>query len=309
MDLHHLEYIVEIAREGNISRAARKLHLSQPTLSIYLNKLEESLNLKLFERTNNTLSITEAGEKYVDACIKILDIKDQLYKDLYEKDKTGVRLGVLRSNISLFQNVISEFKLKHSNVDIYPLIGKSEELTDRIRKGKLDFAFITSYARNLTEEFHDLNYQILQEYELVLLLSKNNPVYSQLTLDDGYFSLKDAPILERIGFNMTDSPMIRDRLLNDVLPSLNLHPKRMYTDNDTGFIITNLTFRDYFCIAPFSKCPEGIAQLYMEGSPKIHKLLIYSKNKKLTATERELLQMAAAEIRKTPYYYNLEENA
>lgn len=45
MDLHHLEYIVEIAKERNISKAAQNLHISQPTLSIYLSKLEQELNL------------------------------------------------------------------------------------------------------------------------------------------------------------------------------------------------------------------------------------------------------------------------
>ena len=57
MDLHHLEYIVEIAKERNISKAAQNLHISQPTLSIYLSKLEQELNLKLFHRANNVLTI------------------------------------------------------------------------------------------------------------------------------------------------------------------------------------------------------------------------------------------------------------
>lgn len=304
MDLHQLEYIVEVANEHNISKAAQKLHISQPTLSIYLNRLEDTLGIKLFERTNNSLVITEAGEKYVDACLRILDIKEQLYKDIYEKNKTIIRIGVLRSNIALFHEVISKFKENHPNVDISPQVGHSDELLKLLKRGKIDFAFVTSYAKDFEEEMHDFNYRILQEYELVLILSKKNPVYMQLDTSDGYLSMRDVPLLEKIGINITNSPMIRDRLLNDVLPSLNLNPRKRFTDNDTGFIITNLMFRDFFCILPFSKWPDNVAQLYLEGSPKIHKLCVYAKEKKLTAIERELLQMAGLEIRKSPYYYN-----
>ncbi len=53
MNLHHLEYIVEIANEKIFQRLRKKLHISQPTLSIYLSKLEKELNLKLFHRANN----------------------------------------------------------------------------------------------------------------------------------------------------------------------------------------------------------------------------------------------------------------
>ena len=76
MNLYHLEYIAEIAKTGNISRAAEHLHISQPTLSIYLNKLERSLGLRLFERRKNELIPTEAGLKYVDACRRILGRED-----------------------------------------------------------------------------------------------------------------------------------------------------------------------------------------------------------------------------------------
>ena len=79
MDLHQLEYIVEIAKQNNISKAAELLHVSQPTLSVYLNRLEKQLNLKLFTRHNNVLTITDAGRKYVDTCSKILQAVINLF--------------------------------------------------------------------------------------------------------------------------------------------------------------------------------------------------------------------------------------
>ncbi len=63
MDLHHLEYIVEIVRQNNISKAAEILHVSQPTLSIYLKQLEQKTGINFFIRNNNILTVTEAGKK------------------------------------------------------------------------------------------------------------------------------------------------------------------------------------------------------------------------------------------------------
>lgn len=94
MDLHQLEYIVEIAKQNNISKAAELLHVSQPTLSVYLNRLEKQLNLKLFTRHNNVLTITDAGRKYVDTCSKILQLRDELYDDLYKIKTTSLAGGL-----------------------------------------------------------------------------------------------------------------------------------------------------------------------------------------------------------------------
>ena len=109
MDLHHLEYIVEIAKERNISKAAQNLHISQPTLSIYLSKLEQELNLKLFHRANNVLTITEAGQKYAKTCQQILDLKESLYKELYSDKNHVFCMGILSSDAAVFGKVIITF--------------------------------------------------------------------------------------------------------------------------------------------------------------------------------------------------------
>lgn len=55
MDFHQLEYVIAIAEERNISRAAKKLYISQPSLSQYIIRLENNLGIKLFERKGNLI--------------------------------------------------------------------------------------------------------------------------------------------------------------------------------------------------------------------------------------------------------------
>ena len=65
MNSKEQEYILTIARERSLSRAAEKLFITQPALSLFLSRLEEQLQVRLFERTSRGLTLTYAGERYV----------------------------------------------------------------------------------------------------------------------------------------------------------------------------------------------------------------------------------------------------
>ena len=75
MDLHYLEYIIEIANMHSISRAAENLFITQSTLSQYLSRLEAELGVSLFERRRNEMTLTPAGKLYVNACEQMLQQK------------------------------------------------------------------------------------------------------------------------------------------------------------------------------------------------------------------------------------------
>ncbi len=69
LNYHHLLYFWMVAKEGGMSRAARQLHLSQPTLSGQIKKLETAMGVKLFDRSGRSLVLTDAGQlvyRYAD---------------------------------------------------------------------------------------------------------------------------------------------------------------------------------------------------------------------------------------------------
>src|SRR6476646_4108477 len=65
MELRHLRYFIAVAKEENVSRAALKLHLSQPALSRQIRDLEEEIGFKLFERSAKSLRLTDAGRVFI----------------------------------------------------------------------------------------------------------------------------------------------------------------------------------------------------------------------------------------------------
>jgi LysR family transcriptional activator of nhaA len=69
LNYHHLRYFWAVAREGSVTRAAEKLHISQPTVSAQIRELEEALGERLFLRTGRTLALTDVGRtvfRYAD---------------------------------------------------------------------------------------------------------------------------------------------------------------------------------------------------------------------------------------------------
>ena len=96
MDLRQLEYIVQIAEENNITRAAEKLYITQSALNQQLLKLEKELGVPLFHRSRTDWHPTEAGEIYLSAARKMLqNEKDTYYRihDLAEIQKGQLSVG------------------------------------------------------------------------------------------------------------------------------------------------------------------------------------------------------------------------
>jgi DNA-binding transcriptional LysR family regulator len=95
MDIRQLKYFMAIAEEGQISRAAKRLHMAQPPLSLQLKMLEENLGVQLIERNTKSLRLTEAGHALYQRAEQILGLVDTTTKEIREFDQ-GLRgtLGI-----------------------------------------------------------------------------------------------------------------------------------------------------------------------------------------------------------------------
>ena len=94
-----LDYVLAIAEEQNLTRAAKKLYISQPTLTMYLNRLEENLGVKLFDRKKNPITITPAGRRYIE---KMTEISEEEQ--------------ILRGELKSVQNPAQTFRIGSSRV-------------------------------------------------------------------------------------------------------------------------------------------------------------------------------------------------
>ena len=144
MDVKQLTYIVTIAQEQNLSRAAQKLYVSQSTLSLYLKKLEEELGLLLFTRRNNRLSITPAGKLYMQTAQELLEMKDALYKTLQaRRTEQTLNIGIASQLLlHIFAQVLIAFKPTAPNFTVNITEGRSVDLLAKLKAGEIDTAIV-----------------------------------------------------------------------------------------------------------------------------------------------------------------------
>ena len=94
MDLKQLLYFVTVVNEGNITAAARKLHIAQPALSNHIKNLEDDLDMKLFYRGPRKITLTDAGEILYTKANNILELKHSIRREL-EDSRSGFK-GTLK---------------------------------------------------------------------------------------------------------------------------------------------------------------------------------------------------------------------
>ncbi len=179
MDIRQFEYVIAIAEAGSLSLASEKLFLSQPNLSKFLIKLEESLGTKLFIRTSTGIRLTKSGEIYVDSAEKIL----QQYRRTQNKinDIENLGLGRVDFGISsyrgsfLFPKILKRFNSRYPNVDIIVHEHHSVVLEELTSKGKLDMALVAK-----PEISKEIKSHSILEDEVVIVAHKDFPLKSKI---------------------------------------------------------------------------------------------------------------------------------
>lgn len=146
MEIRVLRYFLEISREGNMTRAAETLHVSQPTLSKQMKELETELGKKLFRRGSSSVSLTDEGMLLRKRAEDILDMVDKTTDEFKALDNiTGgdVRIGCAESyQIRHLARVINYFREQYPGFRFHLSSGNTEQVTERLDKGLIDFAVI-----------------------------------------------------------------------------------------------------------------------------------------------------------------------
>ncbi|MHC1719948.1 MAG: LysR family transcriptional regulator [Clostridiaceae bacterium] len=198
-----LEYIVAIASEGNITRAASKLYVSQSSLSQILTHVENEIGTKIFTRSS-PLVPTYAGELFINSAKQILEIKQSLFmqfKEIENCNSGRIHIGMSQSRSQLFASfIIPDYLKLYPNVEIIFTEGRQQELNDLLLNGKIDFIFTVD-----PQMYEVLNYHILFKEKMFLILSNDSPLCSSHKTGDNIdlSLLSETPfILMRHGNNL-----------------------------------------------------------------------------------------------------------
>ena len=141
-----MRYFLAVAREENMTRAAEMLHVTQPTLSKALKALEEELGKKLFTRHSFRISLTEEGALLRDRAEDLVTMADKIEKEFLSLDDiTGGDLyfGLAESyQIRYLARALHLLKKQYPGLKYHITSGDTEQVTEKLDKGLLDFAVI-----------------------------------------------------------------------------------------------------------------------------------------------------------------------
>ena len=214
MNYSKLDYFITIAETGNLTKAAEILYVSQPSLSQYLKRLENSLGAELFDRNSSPLRLTYAGEKYyayaIDARRRDENIRQEL-QDIQEEISGKIRLGVpLWRGSTLLPDVFPAFHEKYPGIRLELYEGNSHYLQNALMNNTIDLAVMNippsiNYDKLFCQVFMKekimlaapLSHPFVQE---ALRSSGSDGQYPEISLD----ILRHIPlILTRQGQNLT----------------------------------------------------------------------------------------------------------
>jgi DNA-binding transcriptional LysR family regulator len=177
MELRTLQYFVTVAEELNITRAAEKLHMSQPPLSAQIKALEAELDTILFIRGKRRLKMTESGQLLYRRAKEILSLADKTQSEIHsmgEGMRGTISIGLVEGMApDIAAEWFAEFINLYPNIRFRILDGSTDDLLEKLRSGIISLAVITSPCdHSLLHCFQ------VGEERMAALMSKDHPLAS-----------------------------------------------------------------------------------------------------------------------------------
>ena len=151
MEFKQLEAFVAVVDYGSFSEAARKLYLTQPTISAHVRSLEEELHTKLILRTTKKTTITTRGYQLYDSAVRMLEIRNNLLENFTGSQKHMIDLAASTIPSSyLLPEILAAFGKTHPDIYFHSLQADSAESINRVLDGTVDLALVGQNTRNET---------------------------------------------------------------------------------------------------------------------------------------------------------------
>ncbi len=179
MEIRVLKYFAETAKHKSMTKAAKTLHVTQPTLSRQLKDLEEELGQKLFTRSNYHIHLTPEGELLYKRAMDILDIVDKTtteFQSMNEFNGGDIHIGCAESyGIITIAKTLKTLKERYSNIKFHLYSGNFQTVSEKLNHGLLDVAITVQNIDTSNYNFLDLPYTDTWG----ILMRKDSPLANQ----------------------------------------------------------------------------------------------------------------------------------
>ena len=291
MEFKQLEAFVAVVDYGSFSEAARRLYLTQPTISAHIRSLEDELHMKLIIRTTKKITITAKGYQLYDGAVRMLEIRNNLLENFTGVHKHMIDLAASTIPSSyLLPELLVAFGKTHPNVYFHSLQSDSSESISRVLDGSVDLALVGQNTRDESCVFvpfcHDElviatpvneHYLILKDQETPALFHDfiEDPI---IIREKGSGTKKEMDLfLERIGVTTSS--------LNVIARMNDLESIKKSIVNGLGISI--LSARS---VADLQRTKQILVFPLGESSHKRSFYIVYSKNRILKPHVKQFIQ-------------------
>lgn len=185
MELRQLEYFQMASRLRNITRAAERLRVSQPNITVAIKKLEAELGIQLFDRSQKQLALTPEGAVFLNRIeLALRNIQDAVLEvnDYKQLQKGTIKIGIPpMMGAYLFPKIFSSFQKKYSHLNIYLHEEGSMSIREQLERDELDFGIII-----ISGASHNLQLLPMTTSQIVACVPAGSPLANKerLTKDD-----------------------------------------------------------------------------------------------------------------------------
>ncbi|CAM9094359.1 unnamed protein product [Discosporangium mesarthrocarpum] len=180
-NLDQLRILITIASEGSFKKAAQALYLSQPAVSLQIKKLEQQLNLPLFERKKQQIYLTDAGKLTLKYSTRILSLCEEAYKaidDLHTSQNGKLFIGASQTTGTyLLPGIIGLFRKQYPQINVQLEVNSTRRTAWSVANGQIDIAIVGGQIPIELKQI--LEVTPYAEDELVLILPKSH-LFSEL---------------------------------------------------------------------------------------------------------------------------------
>lgn len=206
MTITQLQYVLAVAEHKNFTLAAEKCFVTQPTLSMQIQKIEEELSILIFDRSKKPIQLTEIGQKIVNQAKNIVNEADRI-KDIVEQQKRFIggefRLGIIPTIMpTLLPMFLNNFIKKYPKIKLIIEELNTDEIITRLKNGHLDAAIA---ATPLMEE--KIKEVVLYFEPFVAYIPESHPTFHKSEIDVDDLNLDEILLLQ-------DGHCFRDGILN-----------------------------------------------------------------------------------------------
>lgn len=245
-------YVKEVAKEKSFSVASKKMGISQPALSAYINKLEKKLGVPLFDRSISPIELTEYGKCYLEYAETVMEASEKFEHVLSEL--TDFRMGKITIgstacfSMGYLPEIIVAFRNKYEGIMFDIVEGRTPDMLNRCFEGEVDI--VLSDEDIVDEQFEK---EVLFEERIVMSVPPNSPINDKLKafavpvedivdgkINDDKYKCLDMELVKEEKFLLLNGDQPIRRMVNNIFEEAGFEPNEIIQipQTTTGLAMT-----------------------------------------------------------------------